>query len=377
MSEPEAKNHWKSLADEIGAEVPDLPEPADEQHNETPSEQKTEESDEPTSNPPPKPEANVAPARPKQSPPPPKVQGASHWSSLAGELGLEVPDEPEPVVEPSDDTDSATTIDGGFEEHLQSPEERQTTSAAQEFDSLFENSPDASPSHAHPAPELAETDEIDLSTHNTSDFGDADAKEDSARQDIEAVDVPAEQASETEESDERNDGRKRRKRRGRRRRRRDADDSTESSEEISTGSEKVEVVAVRSTELEEVEVIVEPESGDEESDDDESSTEGKERRGRRRRRRRGSRRPRDRDESTSEDNKGESAEDDTETEEADLENEISDESDSKEEKRTKHRKIPSWQEALVGMIDSNLKNHASNENSGRKGRGRRGRSSKA
>jgi len=55
--------------------------------------------------------------------------------------------------------------------------------------------------------------------------------------------------------------------------------------------------------------------------------------------------------------------------------EDSDESESKDEKRTKHRKIPSWQDALVGMIDSNLKNHASNENSGRKGRGRRGRSS--
>lgn len=99
MSESQSNDHWKSLADEIGADVPDPPpEPVNEPAPEVVTDDQP--SDEILEEPAPLVESAEEDVQPQAPAPAAKPVGPNHWWHVASELGIEVPEEPEPEPDP-------------------------------------------------------------------------------------------------------------------------------------------------------------------------------------------------------------------------------------------------------------------------------------
>jgi len=142
MSESDSKSHWRSLAEDIGAEIPDEPDPvpAEEESNEGASEYEAKASTETGSEV--APECKPQVAR-KPSKPAPKPVRTNHWSLLAGELGLEVPEEPAPVdVREESAPDETPEVVAGDEQQDASKQDSEPAPAVETFDALFESPAD-------------------------------------------------------------------------------------------------------------------------------------------------------------------------------------------------------------------------------------------
>lgn len=350
MSESDPKNHWQNLANQVGAEIRPEPEPS----GETSASEAA---------------PHVPPVRERRPPAPQPRRTANHWSSLASELGLEVPEEPEPpesLAEAAPGTEPAIAETSVVEDADISDAVADNETEFADGETRIPMVESVGPRHD---PDISTDDSIDddeivWSRPETDEAADSDEIQ-FEQLDSEGVDnTPDEDTSDRAEEEEET-GARRRKRRGRRRRRRRDDETTlEPTAHSAETAETIELVAIGSADLEEIEIV--PIEENEQRDEEDDSDQDNEPRGRRKRRRgrRGSRR---RDESPATDENGESGETSDEADDSDEE-----EADANEP-RAKHRKIPTWEQTLAGMIDANIKNHAATENSGRRGRGRRGR----
>jgi hypothetical protein len=385
MSDTENKDHWLDLANEIGADVPEeqvADQPStDEAGPETEAvEESTRDIDEV-----PAPEAESAevaaeivtdgPETEAVSPAPAKPAEAapSHWYELASSLGLDVP-EPEPEPEPAPAPEPGPTTDElAMVEHAEQAVEPQDTTAVaatdergDSRDSSGEELTDTSPPDTA-GPEGADLQprpEDDLSASTPSLFEHPDLQLDAPGV-LDAVFDGDEDAVFSAIVDTKPS--------------RDLDSSTMDEEEVGdTSSEfalEVEEFA------EEGRGAEEPVAEDGNVEDSESADE--ERRGRRRKRRR-RRKPsrRERDE----------ADDGTGGAEVESEDRISEDEpimpEGREKERrprrrddeetppgkAKHKKIPTWDEAVGFVIASNVENRSKTSNYSSRGRGgRRGR----
>jgi hypothetical protein len=308
------QEHWKQLAESLGAD-----DAADAQQSGPRDEESVTEL----------PPVQVPPP-PKRESKPPESAGERHWDSLASELGLAAPPAPAPSEPPpSAPVDEPTAA--GVDEPASSAMDTETDTARE-----------AEPEQLVTAPEPSRPveDAIDLDRDESEDPLALDARpfveELEEEEDYETVE-PEEPSS---EADDEQRLRKRRRRRGRRRRREDAEAPAEGSSEVG-----------------EAKVGDEPEYEDEETAALTESAEGEESRAPRRRRRRGPRGERapsakgkaDRDEFSDED-----ADEELSDEPAEVEAEEGSDGARADRPRPKHRKIPSWSEAMDHIISGNM-----------------------
>ena len=338
------KDHWKSLADDIGAEVPadryESPATADRNREAAPS---------------PSPAASPR-SRPKRQRP--TTTKKVHWNQLADELGVEAED-----PEPATPVDSVSSVSDGSDEV---PETGHVVEEVTEISQEVSVAPEpwALPSAtadfpdqpiAGPLPDLAGRDavapgELSPDTYDndplvvrhepfvdevpTANDIDSEADEDEG--------PPVE--DEVAESDEPRP--RRRRRRGGRRRRRDVD-RTDTAEVPATSGD----------------VEVEPQGTAECDNDADSSGEPDEvvavEEPRRRRRRRRRPAPSGTDESSTEAEVVESAPE-------------APPSDGEGRTRSKHKKIPSWSEAIGVIVTTNLNSREKTPSGGRGSRRRGG-----
>jgi len=363
-------NHWKELADQIGADVPDEPFPPEpEIESEVPADDAPIE--EPSTN---EPMATTPPDEKKaESTPAPTAsepRAKNHWGALAGDLGIEVPEpdpdpepdpepEPEPVVGFTPEPDPEPVVGFtpepepavGFEPE-QPPEPEVAPEAIEEASpaepkpawgvDIFETPPaepqaaDDDDSEPRKTPEngqqmpLFEDPELSLETPWVLDAI-FDEEETKPTQDAPPPTTARIQAEDVESK---------------------VDEKAEEPEPAAT---------------------VRPDEVAEKAEDPE------EKRSKRRRRRR-RRRPSRKEKSESSDDKAEpgaeaaapSAGDDLSDGDGGEEADPSDRRDKGEEAKLKHRKIPTWEEAIDIVISTNREARAKNPNSGSRGR-RRGR----
>ncbi len=271
------------------------------------------------------------------SPPPkpvPSQSKSSHWRQLATELGLEAPPEPDEPAEP---------IVADFDEPVTSPIESDLGEPV--------NVPDV---HEYSA------------IGEPIDFGEAtliDVEDIEVIDEPETVDASLGETVDAESKDEAQPGRRRKRRRGRRRRR--------GQESEKQGDERAG---------ERGETVIEDEGQAEASEELEEAAEAErpttdERQGRRRRRRRrGS--GRDRTDDAAAPSERDSSDDEADTTDIDDDTESDAEDNqggagSSGASGAKHRKIPTWQEAINVVISANMEGRSkSDDHSGRRGRGR-------
>ena len=347
MSKSDKTDHWRALASEIGAEIneeePDEPVadsvPEAEAQNSTESLESDpeslesdpghlgSESDMTLTRPDSESEADEtsAPTTPSSPSPPPAPPRTSSWADLASKLGIKVPDPPVPPAveedslgsqqdEPSETRDTGLAADASREQSEQSKKDGV---------SFFE--PDS----------VQETDTADI---DISDDLDNEADE---QPDQEFEPSETDEESRDGETGIASRGRRRRPRGGRRRRPSSRSD-TETEEQTDTDERA---------------------QGDQDSDgdagEDEASTAGEqdqpsEGRSRRRRRRR---RPSRRDETEAGDQETSEGGETTDDDNADIGSDSDEGSDEKSETK-KHRKIPTWDEAVSVIVTTNLESRS-------------------
>ena len=339
MSESDPKNHWSALASEIGADVPPEPEP---QRPETETDENGAEAE---------PAATMPPARPERSARRPKPsQPKNHWNAVAGDLGMEVPDtEPESEAELEAEP-AAETPFGSFSvepaivdaKPQQSPPEGDPSAA---FESLFQ-----------PSEETVGDD--------SGDAGEPEEIHTALFEEEEATEASEGVSDSTEEAEDEERPRRRRRRRGRRRRR------DEKSDEEQTPEEVAETVAIGddSVEVEVAEVIAD--EATEKQSEPAAADDGEEEEGKRRRRRRRRKPRRDREQAAEDESEADSAADDAPSEEPDGRKAKS--ARVSEDTQAKHRKIPSWDEAIGVVVEANIQAHAKSGGGRRGRRGKRG-----
>jgi ribonuclease E len=323
------QQHWQELADELGAESPEASEgmPAiEESVTELPA-------------------AELPPPSPKRSRDDSERSQGPNWSLLADELGLE----PMPTAEPpaaevpeelaGDEADEEAVEEAKPEEFaaVEEPSDTRDWAPPAEDEERIEVAQEEPV-----AEEEAETDQDPLSL-DSEPFVDEVAE----ALDLE-TDEEIEEAEATQGQEEAPPRPRRRRRGGRRRRRADAPDAD------STATEDVEEAEPK----EEMEVDREEEAAVADEGPPEPTT-----RKRRRRRRRAPRGER------------EAGEPKDAAEDADLDDEDDDGEELPEgadqgRRAAKHRKIPSWAEAIGVIIEGNLASRSRGQG-GSRGRGRR------
>ncbi|MCL4202515.1 MAG: hypothetical protein KJ000_08460 [Pirellulaceae bacterium] len=416
MSESKSQDHWKALAELLDVSVPDEPEEApvtQEAEPETaagvdpqagvPAPTGDESSEEtplaPPASPaePPRPPVPPARSRPAPRPPAPRAD-ANHWRGLAGALGIEVPDEeieeieeveeveeavveaelvaePEPVVEPdrvaaeTDDTEEDSAASDWSEPSTLQPAQESMSDwlnpvVAPDVQAQFEQAvSDTEPPPEPPAPpkrsvpSLFDDKSISIDTPGVLDrIFEADSDEERRP----AIPAGFEEREAFSEIDD------------------DLDEGIDSSldeEDDEAGDDAEEALGSAA-----------------ESQPAEAEGEGDEprRRRRRRRRRRKPGKSDSADAATAEPD-ADSQQDDAPREAAasehDLEDELHDDVDDHDDGHhddedddelltlgVKHRKIPTWDEAVQVVISANMESRAKNPGNGPRGRGRgRGR----
>jgi len=374
MNKNNPKSHWNELADMLGAPPPESAEPTPEPEQKPPIESAT------------------PPAPPRREVRTPASVAPNHWRGIAGSLGLEVPDEVDPPSPPqladnehseTDQPGSSPAYSAARHEGMREPgydEERLFGEV--EDDRRDSEVPPASTSYF--AAPVFESDDRD----GPSDVGDADPLVvpqerflDEVSGDFESDSIDNHSESDNDGAEESSDDtgsgrRRRRRRRGRRGMRTEGDDSQ--SKVPSDQDEDEAGLSVRDVAVD----------GVEEADPD-AEQESDARRGRRRRRRR---RSSARDEGRETAAVGEESDDDDDDESSlDFERELAtdtrghvdvDDDDDDDEpsgdsetdvSMGKHRKIPTWAEAIDMIVTSNLAGRPKNPNASR-GRGRSRRS---
>lgn len=352
MNDSPSTNHWKELADLIGAEVPDEPtEPEEQAEPETPPRDVPVEdsaTDEPTYSP----LAEKPCVKPDPAPVVEKPIATNHWRNLAGELGLELP-EPEPEPEPLQETEQEqeSSAEPAAEHAMDASEQPATTdefalgisdaslgtdaveSSSAESRSLFEDEdpPRSRPPESDHEMPLFEDPGLSLDAPGVLDAIFEEDEAETTEDDAEERMVPIEAEDEGPQADE-------------------------------DGSEAP--------------LAAEAEVDETETGAEQDSEEKRGKRKKRRRRRRPSRK--DRGES------GEAAEaSGAETEASGPEQKASDSRDgarkdpskgaaNAEAAKLKHRKIPTWEEAIDIVISANKETRSKSSGSGSRGR-RRGR----
>lgn len=344
--ETSSSNHWRSLAEMLGAE------PAEEPDQETPgpetpsmAEESGGERDETSA------ESGLEPAEeasaPHRSTLPPRP--TSNWSGLAAELGIEV--EPPPP-----ELDRETGAEG-LEPEAAEAEATEVPSAAEKETPGAWQTENVSPPDSDVAPDLELSDDAGEET---------------------AVTLPEEEAGAPEEESDQGQPEFSRRRSRRKRRRRTAieREEVETIEDDGTDPASFEQAQVIEVETEWTEADEEEAVGEEAEDLDEGSAEEHEKKRRRRRRRR---RPRRRDDQldADKDNAVEEKVNGTDAESSDADDETLseayDDDDNKPAKKGKHRKIPTWEEAVSVIVENNLEARARNTGSKGKSRGSRRR----
>ncbi len=293
MNAPDSKDHWKELADEIGAEVPEMPEAA-------PAPPPAPEAAEPSS-----------PSKRAASPPPPPPE--ADWDALAADLGLEV--EPAPSATP---TPPVANEPQGAETPVMP--ERDKEIEPEPFDPLAAwDKPPEAPSEQPATAEPEARDPLELPPAPDVSFQEF------------AEEMASDESESMFESPDAEDAREVAERRQRRRRRRGRRGRGESSDEPRVEPER----------------RAEVESRTEPTDEEEAPP---------RRRRRRARR--------SSDDRADSAEK-AAAEPVD---------EAAEPAPKKHRNIPTWQEVIGSVIESNLGSRSrSSRGDGRRRRGGRRR----
>ena len=298
-------NHWNSLAEQVGAEIP--LEPVETAKDSTGGDQPASPTEEPTQSQSPPVEA-VRKLKERPLPPPPRK---NHWGLVAGELGLEasIEDEPEPaetlsVDDASDEQSSdrdpeiVTTIEPSGE----SPKPLESDGESNTEESAIPPSAFDLPTHESEAVSMfAETEDAEFLDDQAESTESASTTESVSTEDANVTDESTEGAEDGDESEERP---RRRRRRPRRRSRKGQDTSDEDSS-VPGDDDGVEPVR----------------AGDESRASDDEETSG------------------DRDQGRA--------------------------------KKSKHRNIPTWEEAIGVVVSANIEAKAKSSNSG--GSGRRGR----
>lgn len=360
----DSKSHWKSLADELGAEAAHEP-PA---RPETAS-----------------PETPAAPPREKRAPKPAAPRPKNHWGDVLGAVGLEAPAPESEEVEQGETVEaSVVDIEAVDEPEGAARSDQVEDVSEEEAQSDYAPVADSEPVLETEVDEITEepeeSDPLVMDTENVIDavasavIDDEDTEEQTRRRrrrrggrrrprrtpdeeaeasaevadvasDVtEAEDAGGEQSigegEPSDETDEASEERPRRRRRRRRGRRSEAEGEQSDAAEVEDG--EVEVAAVSET------------SASDEEDDN-----GEDRPRRRRRRRRKPRR--DADETSG----------DATAETGELEEAVDKDEDARA--NPKHRKIPSWAEAIDMIVQSNLTARAKSKPS----RGRRRSSPKS
>ena len=352
------KGHWRSLLEALGMPVPEEPEAAPEEESmlaseaALPADAGAEAAAEPMV------ESQPRTPRPEHQRPP------SDWYALANQLGIEVepppPEEP-PVVEPVVAQETAAS------ETEVIAAETKVDDAATPADTLREEG-----SESFIEFEQEEVFELEVSGFDDVDFGD----DQSTFSQVVAMDEVAE--SLTEESDEEEDEEtleaqpaepsRRRRRRGRRRGGADRQRGRQRGEEEDEGELEEELTG----DMEESEVS-EPDEQAEETDE----ATGTPSRRSRRRRKRGTRRDTQKAQDQDENDQEERDEDDRDVEaDEDIEAEqVGSRSGKSTGGRTKHHKIPTWEEAISLLVTSNMQSRSRSSASRGKSRGPRRRRS--
>jgi len=428
MSPPDKENHWDALASDLGAKITPYPDPPEEvQPDGTP--------DEDAAIPAPPPETVVeltedrpaefledAPPTVDESPPlevdePETIETAqasepaaspdpaslkSHWSGLADQLGIELPEEPPEVAiaptsaelpeaveeprfeqpaaeEPADEAPPVREPEPRFEERKPQPfgagidlPAGSPSEVAGELDRV-QPEEDTTDSFIEDIDDVIilddEEEETDSFIEDVDDVvvldDDEDETEPPSAEDLDA-EQPETDEAETKAADEQG-AKPRRRRRGRRRRKSSSKrtDTADDGQAPATGEESVR-------EPTDADLI------DEAPEDAETETPGEEedRPKKRRRRRRPKSKRKDAaespgDEADDADFEGAPAEDSETATPTD--GESGDKADAATS-RTSHRKIPSWQEAIGVIVTSNIESRAkSSDGGGRRGKGRGGK----
>jgi len=381
----ERKNdHWHSLANELGAEAPAETEPAGQTSDEgevqadqapTASEEESETmGDRDTSMPqpaavsPPSVPSGAAKARTR----PKRPRRENHWGFLAGELGLAQRESPSQETEQAEPTGEAAAS-----EQPVTPEAKEAAPAPAEISADLPTTPPRAAAAQTPA-EPRQQQEID--ERHVDQLDDEQGERDERWLEAEIVqgealdelDAGIDTGEDEDETEEAAESRPRRRRRRRRRRGRDTDEQSRETggdeedvtrdEEDETSDESAEVTQGRAQDSDE----------SEQSDLDEDRSEGGDSR---RRRRRGSRR-RDRDKDTQAAD-AEFAERPATPEREEDVDDVDDVDDLEQgegrgrrqdaSEKAKHRKIPTWQEAIGTIIKVNMDSRSRSSGGGRRG----------
>ena len=368
MTDPEKIDHWQSLVEQIGA---------------TPSRPKEDIS--PQSQPTQTPRPIGERPKPRPLPPPPSKR---HWQLLAGELGLEIPPE---IFAPDDRSEDRAQAASSVEDFGGTPVE-QHAAPKTDFRAMAGDASETLQAAAELQPE-----EMERESKPFDDFGSESLADDEAILDeIEERSPPGEGEVEAPEGEGERNLRRRRRRRGRRRR-------TSEASHLDTASEPFHEDM---DELDDDESIEDDaEAADLEHIDSATAIDTEEQEGRRPRRRR--RRRRRKVESSEAATSTMDADDDfvtieeSDTVESVLDEEVeflssnpesprrqepfgassrdqhddqddhdeADEKDESDSSQPKHRKIPTWQEAITMVISANMEAR-SRSREGQRGRGR-------
>lgn len=372
MNDSSSRDHWRELADQIGAEVPDEPvEPEPPTELEPPPEEVEVVdivAEEPAETPPPEvPHEEPDPAPASEAPASEAPVTTNHWWNLAGELGIELPEpEPEPESEPEPEA-------GPEPEPQPEPVQEQETESGQE--QTIEPAPDQEADGAEqPAPKI----QIDF---GQSDTWGVDALESPG---IELQSATQEHGSQRQKPPEKD---------------RDMplfEDPSLSLEVPGVLDAIFEEAEVETAEDDSAERIAPPEAEDEEPPIDEDASEApsaagteqdeevqaeaeqdsdekRTKRRKRRRRRRPSRKDRGEtgEESGAEARTPAAEEGPAENHQGPREDSSNDE-DKAEAAKLKHRKIPTWEEAIGIVISANKETRSKSSGGGSRGK-RRGR----
>jgi len=265
MTDTNNTDHWKSLADEVGADVPAEAferniEPLDEDQANGDADIANQES--PTETP-----MAIEPPKPKRKQDPPKTE--NQWESLAGELGVDFPSLAATDSVSGEDALDAEILNGEYD--LFEPTSNDATIEGEVPFSVYDEE---------------ELDSVE------DDLSDADSANDLDETELDGT------SSEQDSVDSEETGRKRKRRRRRRRKPRQSEE--DGAPALTSGAEE--------------------DATSDGSDDDDADIEST--------------------------------------------------SDGSENQKSKHRKIPTWEEAISAVVQANIDSRSKSSGGGRRGRGR-------
>lgn len=371
MNSPNQDDHWRSLVEEIGAE---------------PSEKVLDQSEDSVEAEPAAPPEPVMPPTARKAKPQP-TRRPSDWRGLASELGLEVPEIEQPIVESADRSASDEVEPVAEDDESLNPDSDRSpdNSAVDNIGwSAAEPSESSESGIAFFEPDVdQEFDTVNFESVESDDDGfGAGVLHDAAPERVQQMPVADDLELDEGELDEgeselpRSSGKetderpttRRRRRRGRRRTK-----SDEAPQE--DGRAPAQRKPAETDPAAEVDTAADQQEADDNQDGGESppsdGTDGATTKTRspRRRRRKPTRRPKQTDDAENDDDAAEGTDDDSDEAGSTL---------TKSGDRAKHRKIPTWEETISVIVDANMESRGKGNTAKTNSRGggrRRGRGS--